>query len=82
MLNQPAVVQKKIFFPAKGESTEPAKRVCRRCPVRSECLEHAIARRENDGMWGGTSPRQRRAIALDRTQARSLPPTGRPHRAA
>jgi len=59
-----------IFFPAKGESVRAAKRVCQQCPVRSECLEHAIERRESDGVWGGTSPRERRAIARERTNRR------------
>jgi WhiB family redox-sensing transcriptional regulator len=51
-----------LFFPDKGESCEPAKRVCQGCPVREECLDHAITRRENDGVWGGMSPRQRRQL--------------------
>jgi WhiB family redox-sensing transcriptional regulator len=70
-----------IFFPAKGASTQPAKRLCQRCPVRLDCLEHAIQRRENDGVWGGTSPRERRQIALQRTQHQPRP-HNRPDRAA
>jgi len=51
------------FFPGKGASCEPAKRICRGCPVRAECLSHALEHGENDGIWGATSPRQRRALA-------------------
>ncbi len=29
------------FFPEKGGSTREAKRVCRSCEVRAECLEYA-----------------------------------------
>jgi hypothetical protein len=49
------------FFPGRGESAAPAKAVCRRCPVRSPCLEFAL---EHDvsGVWGGTSERQRRQL--------------------
>jgi hypothetical protein len=49
------------FFPGRGESAAPAKAVCRRCPVRSACLEFAL---EHDavGIWGGTSERQRRQL--------------------
>lgn len=35
--------------------------VCRECPVRMECLIHAIESHETDfGIWGGVSPRARR----------------------
>jgi len=64
-----------LFFPGKGESCEPAKRVCGRCPVLAECLRHALDHGENDGVWGGTSPRQRRALAQ---QHRPAAPRGRP----
>jgi len=30
-----------------------AKAVCAPCPVRSQCLEHAIASGERYGVWGG-----------------------------
>lgn len=51
-----------VFYPEKGESTLPAKRVCARCPVRSECLEEALSRNERYGVWGGLSERERRAL--------------------
>ena len=50
------------FFPEKGESTRPAKRVCSRCPVRAECLEYALAHDERFGVWGGLSERERRGL--------------------
>lgn len=33
--------------------------VCNACPVRSPCLEHALAVPERHGVWGGTNPEQR-----------------------
>lgn len=54
------------FFPEQGHPATPALRVCRRCPVRAECLEVALANKEDDGIWGGTTPRQRRAIRKGR----------------
>lgn len=51
-----------IFFPEKGESTRPAKRICQSCPVIAECLEYALANNERFGIWGGLSERERRRL--------------------
>ena len=58
-----------VFFPDRGESLEPAKRICAECVVRDECLEHALASGERFGVWGGTSERERRRIRRDRRTA-------------
>jgi WhiB family redox-sensing transcriptional regulator len=50
------------FFVDRAEDAEAAKSVCARCPVRRECLEHALANDERHGIWGGLSPRQRKAL--------------------
>jgi WhiB family redox-sensing transcriptional regulator len=50
------------FFPEKGGSTREAKRVCRSCDVRSECLEYALGHDERFGIWGGLSERERRRL--------------------
>jgi WhiB family redox-sensing transcriptional regulator len=50
------------FFPEKGGSTREAKRVCRSCEVRSECLEYALEHDERFGIWGGMSERERRRL--------------------
>ena len=50
------------FFPGKGESTKPAKKVCAGCEVRVTCLEYALSDPELDGVWGGTSTRERQRI--------------------
>jgi hypothetical protein len=35
--------------------------LCTTCPVRLPCLEHGLGQRKDDGgIWGGTSARQRR----------------------
>lgn len=52
----------KVFFPEKGASTEPAKRVCARCPVADECLASAVVQGDRHGVWGEKSERQRRSI--------------------
>ena len=50
------------FFPEKGGSTREAKKVCRGCEVRAECLEFALAHDERFGIWGGMSERERRQL--------------------
>ncbi len=41
------------FFTDDVDEISDAKRVCLACPVRSECLDAAVARREQYGIWGG-----------------------------
>lgn len=43
-----------------------AKQVCAGCPVRAECLAHAIEQGEDHGVWGGLSPAERRAVTRRR----------------
>lgn len=55
-----------VFFPtgstapADVRQIERAKSVCRGCPVRECCLSWAM-RFEAHGIWGGTTPAERRA---------------------
>lgn len=51
-----------VFFPEKGGGTREAKRICRRCPVRTECLRDALDRDERFGVWGGLTERERRKL--------------------
>lgn len=57
-----------IFHPEKGQSVREPKAVCAGCEVRRECLEHALAA-EPRGIWGGMTPRERRALARRRGAA-------------
>lgn len=50
------------FFPEKGGSTRPAKKICLGCEVRAECLEYALVNEERYGVWGGYSERERRRM--------------------
>lgn len=50
------------FFPEKGGSTREAKRICKACAVRDECLEYALEHDERFGIWGGLSDRERRRL--------------------
>lgn len=58
-----------LWFPTRGQATVLAKAICRGCPVRVECLDHALANGEKWGIWGGTSERERRKIKRDRKDA-------------
>ena len=51
-----------LFFPGRGESAEPARRICARCPVREACLDYAIGHGIVHGVWGGLAERDRRAL--------------------
>ena len=55
-------VDPETWFPEKGGTPDPAKRICAECPVRHTCLEYALARPELDGVWGGTTYKQRQQM--------------------
>jgi WhiB family transcriptional regulator, redox-sensing transcriptional regulator len=45
-----------------GAQQRKAKRICRHCPVRTECLADALDNRIQYGVWGGMTERERRAL--------------------
>lgn len=73
-------VDGEIFYPEKGGTVEPAKAVCRNCDVRRECLEYALSRNEEFGVWGGLSERERRALKQRKTRGASVQPIRRRQR--
>ena len=59
--------QKKDFYPLKhdGEGKQQvnrARRLCSDCPVVVECLHASLVTNEKHGVWGMTSPKQRRLL--------------------
>lgn len=46
----------------EGAAQNRAKAVCGGCPVRTECLAHALDNRIEHGIWGGTTERERRSL--------------------
>ncbi|MEU6215872.1 MULTISPECIES: WhiB family transcriptional regulator [unclassified Streptomyces] len=56
----------RFFHPAgergedRAERDQEAKEVCALCPVRAECLRHALSVQEPYGVWGGLSEEERR----------------------
>lgn len=60
-----------LWYPTRDDGLSPAIAVCRSCPVRPECLRYALDNNEDDGIWGGTSARQRRRIRAARRRGRA-----------
>jgi len=58
-------VDGELFYPVsvRAELAQPAKSVCRRCPVKAECLQYALDTGEREGIWGGLTPGERSAYA-------------------
>lgn len=67
----PCAVDPKIFFPVNNTQADDARTICGTCPVRSQCLADALARREPHGVWGGH-------LLLDGVIIDALPRRGRP----
>ena len=61
-----AEVDPEIFFPERGGSSKAARSVCNDCNVRTQCLEYALNNKEQFGIWGGTSERERRRLRRER----------------
>ncbi len=62
------------WHPEKGQGGQRAKRICNRCPLRSidkggsgRCLAVALADTALDGVWSGTTKRERQQM---RSEAR------------
>lgn len=54
-----------LWFPESGgesHAQRQAKKYCQECPVRAECLAFALANREEYGIWGGLTVRERQKI--------------------
>jgi len=53
-----------LFHPEKGRAdlATTAKAICARCTVRDECLAYALTTGQDEGVWGGLSAKERRAL--------------------
>lgn len=60
-----------LFFPPtsaerkedRDAREQRAKAICHDCPVRRECLDHALGMGEMHGIWGGLNEVERRGLA-------------------
>lgn len=64
--NLPPKRMEDFFMPGNSVEGTRALRICAGCPVQSECLEYALDKPEDDGIWGGKTIEQRRRILRSR----------------
>ncbi len=55
-----------VMFPHDAPGVTRARKICAVCPVRTVCLEYALANQIEHGVWGGTSERERVQIRRER----------------
>lgn len=67
-----------MFYPETGEGVRRAIALCLGCPVRDDCLEHALTFPELFGVWGGMSEKARKKLRRDRGLSRQRGPRVRP----
>lgn len=53
-----------LFCAAKDQ--RQARKMCRHCPVRLDCLAEALDNRIEWGVWGGMTERERRTLLRSR----------------
>src|SRR5256886_6058385 len=57
-------VDPETFFPAPSEPADTAVALCRTCDVQGACLAWALEVGDCHGVWGATTPRERRAMLV------------------
>jgi hypothetical protein len=57
-------VDPEVFFPAPSEPADAAVALCRTCDVQGACLAWALEVGDCHGVWGATTPRERRAMLV------------------
>lgn len=66
-----------LFFveqdqPVTHANNNLAKKLCVQCPVENLCRTYAIEAQEMFGVWGGTTPSERRRITSSRKAGREV----------
>ncbi|GAA1521711.1 hypothetical protein GCM10009827_042070 [Dactylosporangium maewongense] len=75
-------VDPETFFPAPSEPADAAVALCRTCDVQGACLAWALEVGDCHGVWGATTPRERRAMLVAwRSDAPQPALTGQPQAA-
>lgn len=60
-----ASVDPELWYPEEGghNSATTARQICASCPFNASCLQWALEAGEQWGIWAGTTPDQRKAMA-------------------
>jgi WhiB family transcriptional regulator, redox-sensing transcriptional regulator len=66
-------IDPELFFPVSDSAPSArelaaAKAICAHCQVAAQCLDWALRAGESAGIWGGTTPEERRLLRRDRPQ--------------
>lgn len=69
-------VDPETFFPAPSEPADAAVALCRTCEVQGACLAWALEVGDCHGVWGATTPRERRAMLVAWRAERQPAPVG------
>jgi WhiB family redox-sensing transcriptional regulator len=54
--------QMNLFFSELKSKVAKAKAICDSCPVKQKCLEFALSNDEEFGVFGGTTPQERKNL--------------------
>lgn len=57
--------QAELFYPVSEydeQTIAAARQICGRCPVRAACVAFALRTGEDEGIWGGLLPSERRGL--------------------
>lgn len=60
-----------VFFPSREEESDLSVTICKRCIVKTECLDYAYSHKEKEGTWGGQTEWQRRRQVRKEARIRS-----------
>ncbi|MEA2591191.1 MAG: WhiB family transcriptional regulator, redox-sensing transcriptional regulator [Actinomycetota bacterium] len=55
-------VEPDLFYPVSDAEAGPAIQVCAQCAVLEHCRDYALETREFEGVWGGLTGGERRAM--------------------
>lgn len=64
-------VDPELFFPENYsdlDAVKAAKDICNACWIQKDCLSFAIQQKEREGIWGGTTPSERKKLRRMKVQ--------------
>lgn len=72
--NPPCQSHPEMWWPERGERSDLAIHMCKtRCTMREQCLRFALEVGEDEGIWGGKTPAERRSMRRNQTDTAEDP---------